>query len=423
MQWPLPLEYANALRDEPYLALLYSAQPNGYTGRHSLLAWGLEEAVHGNSFDPLATKLTQTKGRYDNTWFGYFGYGLKNALEELPTDAPMRFSLPDLWMGRFRHLLLFDHDEHSVHDCGSEPSRLSNIQLEELQPIPPVAPQSLSSNMSKQAYLAKAAQVLDAIHRGDLYQANLTRKFGGRFTQTPDGFSLYHRLCTHSPAPFSAFLRMAGTEIISSSPESFLEINEMGRIIARPIKGTTPRGNTPQEDEQLKQELLASAKDRAENLMIVDLLRNDLSRTAIPGSVKVDNLFECASLPSVHHLYSTIEAQQAPGRSTLDTIKACFPPGSMTGAPKIAAIELCSQLEEAARGVYSGALGWLGGDGSAHLSVVIRTLILQGQEFEFQVGGGIVADSTPEGEWAESLLKAKGMAAALGISQEELSGI
>jgi para-aminobenzoate synthetase component 1 len=277
--------------------------------------------------------------------------------------------------------------------------------------------------MTRAQYEAKVAQIVRRIHAGELYQANLTRKFYGSFTDIPGSFALFERLCAASPAPYSAYIKAGDSAILSSSPERFLRIEPDGSVTTRPIKGSIGRSADASADAAAKQALAKSAKDRAENLMIVDLMRNDLARISIPGSVQVDGLFEITSHPHVHHMASTVSAHKEPHIPPLDVIKACFPPGSMTGAPKIRAIRLCTELERLERGVYSGALGWLGGDGSADLSVVIRTLILQGRRFEFQVGGGIVADSTPEGEWRETIVKARGIAGALGIPVERLEAL
>lgn len=194
-----------------------------------------------------------------------------------------------------------------------------------------------------------------------------------------------------------------------------------GRVTVRPIKGSAPRGRTPEEDARFRDSLTLSEKDRAENLMIVDLMRNDLARGCVPGSVNVSNLFELTTHPLVHHLSSTISGVKREEVSALQLVAGCFPPGSMTGAPKVGAMRLCTALERLERGVYSGALGWFGGDGSVDLSVVIRTLVVQENRFEFQVGGGVVADSTPEGEWREALVKARGLARLLGISENQLA--
>ncbi|NBO17982.1 MAG: anthranilate synthase component I family protein [Proteobacteria bacterium] len=240
----------------------------------------------------------------------------------------------------------------------------------------------------------------------------------GEFEAPPASFAMFRELCRISPAAYSSFLKMGDSCVLSSSPELFLRISPEGHITARPIKGTSPRSADAAQDAANRQLLENSEKDKAENLMIVDLMRNDLARASQPGSVKTEALFEITSHSTVHHMSSTIVARKRPGCTTLQAIAGAFPPGSMTGAPKIMAMQLCTQLEKLERGIYSGAIGWLGGDGSAELSVVIRTLIIQGKNFEFQVGGGIVADSTPEKELQETIDKAQGILKLLGISSD-----
>lgn len=198
-------------------------------------------------------------------------------------------------------------------------------------------------------------------------------------------------------------------------------MDSAGKTEARPIKGSAPRAADPVADAAIAAALATSEKDRAENLMIVDLMRNDLARGCEIGSVKTEALFDISTYATVHHMASTISGQRSSHVTPLELVAQCFPPGSMTGAPKIRAMQLCSQLEPRARGVYSGAIGWFGGDGSVDLSVVIRTLVIQQERFEFQVGGAIVHDSTAQGEWEETLTKARGIAKALNLRIEQLS--
>ncbi len=272
--------------------------------------------------------------------------------------------------------------------------------------------------MSKADYLSKVDLIREAILAGEFYQANLTRKFSGTFAHTPEPFTIFENLCEASPAPYAAFVHTGDACILSSSPERFLQVDAGSRVESRPIKGTLARDIRREPDAIGRARLASSEKDRAENLMIVDLMRNDLARGCVLGSVHVENLFEVATYATLHHMDSTIVGQKRPEVSTLELVKGCFPPGSMTGAPKISAMKACATLEGMERGVYSGALGWFGGDGSCDLSVVIRTLIVRENRFEFQVGGAITADSTPEGEWRETLTKARGICAALGIDMQ-----
>lgn len=417
LEWIEPLELAAALKAED-MVLLYSGVQASYSGRYSYLACDARSWAKGDDFDALAPQLTADRPRWENAWFGYFGYGLKDALETLTPDLPGAFGLPKLCMARFASIYVFDHDRRMLTLWSELPHHRTPAALPGSL-LPHVA--ELNSNMTRAEYLEKTAHIIEHIRAGALYQANLTRKFRGRFVQPPDGFAVFTRLCSASPAPYSAFLRLGGTEIISSSPELFLRISAGGHIATRPIKGSAARHADPARDAASREALAASAKDRAENLMIVDLMRNDLSRSCEAGSVRADALFEVTSHATIHHMSGNVSGQKRADITTLEAIQHAFPPGSMTGAPKIRAMNLCSELERESRGVYSGAIGWLGGDGACELSVVIRTLILQGDRFEFQVGGGIVADSTPEAELAETIEKSRGIAAALGFDADKLA--
>ncbi len=420
LSWMHPLDLA-ARVDERHWVLLYSGVQASYSGRYSYLACDLKECIEGTNFTILERKLSVDRPLFDNAWFGYLGYGLKDCLERLEPDQPNWLSLPPLCMMRFDTVYQFDHALQTLTRWSCRHAELP-ATVTSHHPYPPIVCK-LHSSMSHDEYLEKAAQVIDCIHRGDLYQANLTRKFIGQFEAAPSPFALFRRLCGISPAPYSAYLRLDDTHILSSSPELFLQIDAEGGIRTRPIKGTAPRFPDPAQDERSRAGLVASAKDRAENLMIADLMRNDLSRSCVPGSVKADCLFKVTTHATIHHMSSTVTGRKRQGCSTLDAVRHCFPPGSMTGAPKVAAMRLCSRLEKLERGVYSGAIGWLGGDGSAELSVVIRTLLVQHDRFEFQVGGGIVADSTPQAELDEIIEKSKGICLLLGISPEQLRGV
>jgi para-aminobenzoate synthetase len=229
-----------------------------------------------------------------------------------------------------------------------------------------------------------------------------------------DSWAAYRFLRRRNPTPFGALLRLGELSVLSTSPERFLSISATGEVESRPIKGTRPRGATPEEDARLRRELATSEKDRAENLMIVDLVRNDLSVHAEVGSVRVPRLFEVESYATVHQLVSTIQARLAPGAAPLDCVRAAFPGGSMTGAPKIRTMELIDELEAGPRGVYSGALGYFSLSGAVDLSIVIRTLVLRPGGASYGVGGAVVADSDPAAEFEETAVKATALLALLG---------
>ncbi|MCE3231967.1 MAG: hypothetical protein K0R98_224 [Rickettsiaceae bacterium] len=414
LDWQDPLSIASGIpATEEKWALLYSGLNHSFTGQYSILALRAQDEVIASDFGLLARRLSSNQNKFDNAWVGYMGYGLKNCLENLPKDLPSDMGMPDLWMVNYRLILVFNHVKKTIEVWSESEDDLNYIPSPKEISEPNFTTSSLSSNMTKDEYLEKVTAIKQAITRGDLYQANLTRKFFGKITN-PD-FSIFCKLCRISPAPYSAFLKFGDKLILSSSPERFLQVDNNGYVDTRPIKGSAPRFSDNTKDAESKLLLQNSEKDRAENLMIVDLSRNDLSRGCVVGSVKTENLFEVTSYATVHHMASTVTGKKRNDVSTIELIKGCFPPGSMTGAPKIKAIEICSQLEKIERGVYSGVIGWLAGDGSADLSVVIRTIIINGDNFEFQVGGAIVNDSIPEEEWKETMVKAKAIAMTLEI--------
>lgn len=272
-------------------------------------------------------------------------------------------------------------------------------------PAPPAAPIPFRLDHSHTDYMHCVRQAKASIAAGESYEVCLTTTAEG--PPLADPFRTYLTLRRTSPAPFGAYLRFGHTHVLSSSPERFLKVTRRGKICAKPIKGTRARGKEPHQDLQLRQELRTCTKDRAENLMIVDLLRNDLSQVARPGSVHVPQLFQVESYSHVHQLVSTVQAQLAHGLHAVDALRAAFPGGSMTGAPKIRTMELMEGWERRARGLYSGAIGWLSLGGAAEFSITIRTLVVTPHSSTFGVGGAIVADSDPHAEWNEVLLKAQ----------------
>ena len=267
------------------------------------------------------------------------------------------------------------------------------------------------SNFTKPEYLAAVEAMRQYIRTGDIYIANMTQQFTAQTDRT--GREIHERLRTRNPSAFSARFPFADGELISASPERLLQVRE-GWVETRPIKGTRPRGKTAEEDAANLRELEESGKDKAELLMITDLERNDLSRVCEPGSVKVSNLFEVDTLPTVHHLVATVRGHLRQNVSVIDCLRACFPGGSITGAPKIRAMEVIRELEGCARGPYTGALGWLDVNGNADFSILIRTLVKKGNSVTFGVGGGITWESNPEEEYAETLDKAKALMEAVG---------
>jgi len=275
----------------------------------------------------------------------------------------------------------------------------------------------LRSNLARGTYLERVEAIRTAIARGELYQANLTRRLETPFNGDP--WPLYQRLRVGNPAAFGAFLDLGCTDdgpraILSASPEAFLAVEPHGRVATDPIKGTRPLGRDRAEERRFACELLGSAKDRAENVMIVDVLRNDLGRVAVPGTVRVPRLCRLERTGAVQHLVSRVEAQLRPGVDSFDLLAATFPGGSITGAPKIRAMELLTTLEPIARGPYTGTLGWIGPDGAMRTSILIRTFVADGRRLTLHVGGGITWRSNPADEWDETVAKARGPLRAIG---------
>jgi para-aminobenzoate synthetase component 1 len=269
----------------------------------------------------------------------------------------------------------------------------------------------LRSSFTHRGYLDAITRVREYIFAGDIFQSNLSQRFEVPLTEA--GWTIYRRLRTQNPAPFAAYLDFPGVEVLSASPERFLRVDVGGHVETRPIKGTRPRGLGPEHDAALGLVLSESAKDRAENLMIVDLMRNDLSQVCAPGTVRVSELFALEHYATVHHLVSTVLGDLAPGKDALDLLRAAFPGGSITGAPKVRAMEIIAELEPSQRGIYCGSIGYLSVTGALDTSIAIRTAVAIGERVCFSAGGGIVADSDPDQEYQETLDKARGMIDAL----------
>ena len=269
----------------------------------------------------------------------------------------------------------------------------------------------LLSNVTREAYLDRVARVKEYIAAGDVYQVNFSQRFEAATADDP--YAIYQRLRTLSPAPFGAYLDAGEFQILSSSPELFLRLDRHGRVLTRPIKGTRPRGKTAAEDQQLAAELSGSEKDHAELLMIVDLERNDLGRVCRYGSIQVEERARIEAHPTVFHLVSTISGQLRDDADIFDCLRSMLPGGSITGAPKVRAMQIIDELESCRRHVYTGSLGYLGFDGTCDLNIAIRTILCRKGGASYHVGGGVVADSDPESEYQETLTKGRAMRAAL----------
>ncbi len=351
---------------------------------------------------------------------GYFGYDLGRRLERIPSLAAADIAMPDLAIGLYDWAVVVDHTARRTWLVGSGRDARTFEQwpqlVQRLSAEPPPAPQPFrvlgapQSNLSRSAYAAAFRAVQDHIRRGDCYQVNLTQRFEAE--AEGDAWHAYLRLRAINPAPFAAYLDLPDGKIVCSSPERFLKLR-YGHVETKPIKGTRPRSTDSVRDRALAEELRTSAKDRAENVMIVDLLRNDLGKCCVPGSVRASKLFDIESFASVHQLVSTVEGELAPGKHALDLVAACFPGGSITGAPKVAAMKIIEELEPQRRSVYCGSIGYIGFDGNMDLNIAIRTLVQQGKRVYTWAGGGVVADSNVDAEYQESLDKAAAMLAVM----------
>lgn len=354
---------------------------------------------------------------------GFLGYEMGQYLERLPPPRPVLLDAPDAWFGFYDVLLVFDHEERrgwmvstgqgadGVADAGR--ARVRCEQFQEALRHPPVAARSgnesggaVRSRWSPEQHEQAVRRALAYIRQGDIYQVNLTYPFSGTVRIPPD--DLYLRLRDGNPAPFAAYLDFGAGQILSSSPERFLRLDGR-RIETRPIKGTCARTGDAAVDRRASEELLRSAKNRAELLMITDLLRNDLGRVCEHGSVAVPRLVDCEEYETVYHLVATVEGRLRPEVRHLDAVAACFPGGSITGAPKIRAMEIIHELEPWKRGIYTGCLGYFGFNGVSDFNILIRTILHRDGQVCFSVGGGIVADSDPALEYEETLDKARGL--------------
>jgi para-aminobenzoate synthetase component I len=349
---------------------------------------------------------------------GSFGYDLARGLEELPSIARDDLGLPCLRLHLVDELLAFDHRRGlvlAVAPSSAGIRRLASLYARARHVAPVSVGGGTLDAISYDAYRPLAERVLEHIGRGDVYQANLTHRLSGA---CGSALELYAALREGAPVPYNLFLGGERFQLAGASPETFLRMQPGGGTIeSRPIKGTAPRSDDPVRDRELAAALAVSPKDRAENTMIVDLARNDLSRVCSPGSVRVTELCAVEAHPTVHQMVSTIEGRLRPGIDALAAIAAAFPPGSMTGCPKVRAMRVIEQLEPVRRGPYAGAFGWMAPDGACDLAVVIRTAVVTAGRAYLHVGGAIVADSEARAEYEESLLKARTVARALGVPE------
>lgn len=465
---PDPSEACARFLDLPFPLLLESVLRSETLGRFSYLAadpwlvlrskgaaleWHSREGDERSAGDPFAALQTALARNaldavpglpaFQGGAAGYLAYDLCHHLERLPSPGFDDLDLPDLCLGLYDWTIAWDHVEGRTWlfstglplDGGRRSERAearARMVRERLAgaPTPPevrrrpsasfvaTGPQThalggmpgVSSTFSRAGYLRAVERTREYIWAGDIFQANLSQRLEAAVDDHP--FTLYTRLRRRNPAPFAAYFDFGPAVVVSASPERFLCLSGE-RVETRPIKGTSPRGWTPRHDSALGEALFESEKDRAENVMIVDLLRNDLSKVCRDHTVEVPELCRIERYATVHHLVSTVVGRLRPGRGPVDLLRATWPGGSITGAPKVRAMEIIAELEPTRRSVYTGSVGYFSFGGAVDTNIAIRTFIVKGGRGYFQVGGGIVADSDPEREYDETLDKARGMVAAL----------
>ena len=376
---------------------------------------GPVESVSGDPFVLLAERLQAralpaTGLPFAGGAIGQFSYELGYACNALavPFQPPPAGGLPELAVGLYDWAVVRDLRQQRSWLIRHHDARMTAAGLQALLQAAPAAGGfrlgAVEEDCDRAGYLSRFEQVQAYLQAGDCYQVNLSRGYRAGFEGDP--LTFYRALRRRSPAPYGAFLETPDGVVLSVSPERFLRL-QAGRVETRPIKGTRPRDPDPSRDQAQRLDLLASPKDRAENVMIVDLLRNDLGRVCAPGSVAVPELFQLESHPTVHHLVSTVTGRLRPGVPAAALLRACFPGGSITGAPKRRAMEIIAELEQVRRGVYCGSVACLGFDGTLDCSIAIRTAMLQSGEMHYRAGGGLVVDSVGDDEFLETEHKAR----------------
>jgi para-aminobenzoate synthetase component I len=395
-----PYEIAAAFHEEDGFAFLDSSRNDAGQGRYSILAWRPQSVLRMRDENPFPAIDRFLRSNPKGGVIGYFGYDSFRYLEHYKDlTAVDDLGLPDCCLMAYDRVLVFDHQTQRW---------TGNVEPRAAKPAACRIGEA-TGEMTREQYVAGVEKALEYIAAGDIYQVNLAQRFSHPFEGSP--FALFSALRKLSPSFYGAYLNCGDHVVISSSPELFL--SQQGRMIeTRPIKGTRPRGANREEDQKLKEDLLGSAKEAAELTMIVDLERNDLGRVCEYGSVEVSQHRYVEELPTLFHTISTVRGRLRDGVGTVDILRATFPGGSISGCPKIRAIEIIDELEPVRRHVYTGAIGFIGAE-DLRLSIAIRTMTIAGNRVYYHVGSGIVADSDPEREYEETLQKAEGMRQAI----------
>lgn len=444
-----------SLKHLPYSILLDSADRNHPNSRYSFIAsmpietieaknnkitvtnWEQKLSLTGNPFEILQERMKSWipfSSRHPNMppfqggAAGLFGYDLGRYLETLPQHAKSITTAPDMAIGIYDQVVAHDHllkktyiFTHARNETEAVRKRDHLIDtINQGIDIPEFHPQTMNwkSNLIKDEYIEKIDQTIRYIYEGDIFQANIAQRFDADLPENFEPFIHYLNMRDINPAPFATYMNVGNVKISSASPERFIVIKDKN-VETCPIKGTKPRSDKIMQDRANKSDLQNSEKDKAENTMIVDLLRNDLSRVCTPDSVRVTDLCKVETFASLHHLVSTIKAKLPHNKSAIDLLGACFPGGSITGAPKIRAMEIIDEIEPTKRGAYCGSIGYIGFDGNMDTNILIRTLTYENNRVTLQVGGGIVSDSNPEDEYQETLDKAKAVFQSFKQSKQE----
>jgi len=462
-----PLDAFGLFRDKQFSFFLDSGMDAHKLGRYSfigsdpflvlsthgseiVLTQGAEKSsLTGNPFDMLNHFLEvyqldscSSPVPFIGGAVGYLSYDLCHFIERLPSTAMDDLKLPECYFGFYDLVLAFDNLQGKAYVISTgfpelrerkrieRATRRLNEVKDKLAGVPvsgvealtatissPMAQVALKGNFTHEEYVDAVEKARQYIIAGDIFEVNLSQRFEAELSIAP--YELYRRLRQINPAPFAGYLNFDEVSVLSASPERFLRIRG-DWVETRPVKGTRPRGKTPEEDEALANELLNSSKDLAENIMIVDLERNDLGRICRFGTVKVTELAILEVFPTVFHLTSTVEGKLREGKNCIDLLKATFPGGSITGAPKVRSMEIIDELEPTRRSVYTGGIGYLSFNGDLDLNIAIRTFLVKGKKAYFQVGGAVVYDSDPEAEYQETLDKARALIEALNMSATQV---
>ena len=434
---------------EPWAMLLDSGYPHISRGRYDIIAarpvktlttFGTDTLIESGEdttrsqedpFKLVREALGERRINHSGLPFcggalGYFAYDLGRRIEDLPVTAAHDIGLPDMAVGIYDWAVVIDHHQRRTWLVSDSSNADVHEQLDSVRSLltesvpntrhePFHIESKVRANMDAEHYARAFESIKHYIREGDCYQVNLAQRFS--IDVSGDPWPAYLQLRSINPAPYAGFMRLPQGAVLSSSPERFLKL-EGDRVETKPIKGTRARGTAGYEDLAVAEELIRSEKDRAENVMIVDLLRNDIGKNCVMGSVSVPNLFALESFATVHHLVSTVTGNLVPGRHALDLLRGCFPGGSITGAPKVRAMEIIEELEPHRRSIYCGSLGYIGFDGNMDTNIAIRTLVHYDNKMHCWAGGGIVNDSTLESEYQESFDKAAAMLRVFGADDD-----